>query len=153
MTKRIYFQTEETKTVKKKGYIEIDDSYTQVYDCLAKLSFKMKSISESQILFFFFTKATENGVILTDERIFKEYLAFSKANGGVEISRVTFTTAIKNLTDAQILVKLSRGQYQLNPFILWKSSKDDRIDNIESIMKITDKSEQSKYLIPNKLLK
>lgn len=153
MSKRIYFETFETKTVRKKGYVDVDDSYTQVYHCLFKLAFKMKSVVETQLLFYFCTKATNVGVFNTDDRSYKEFLKHSDANGGGTISRVTFTSAIKNLTENQILIKLARGQYQLNPFLLWKSSKEDRSEHIEEIMIIPDSVQKNKYLLPKHIAK
>lgn len=150
--KRIYFQTEEIKTVKKKGYVEVDDSYTQVYDCLFKLAFKMKSIVETQLLFYFCSKATEQGVFNTDDKSYKEFVKHAEINGGTSISKVTYFSAIKNLSENKIIVKLTKGQYQLNPMLLWKSTSSERIEHIEEIMSISDKKEKDKYTLNKNLL-
>ncbi len=150
--KRIYFQTEEIKTVKKKGYVEIDDSYTQVYDCLFKIAFKMKSIVETQLLFYFCSKATEQGVFYTDDKSYKEFVKHAELNGGASISKVTYFSAIKNLLDNKVIVKIAKGQYQLNPFLLWKASSSERLEHIEEIMLIPNNKEKEKYTLNKTLI-
>jgi hypothetical protein len=55
-SRRIYFQTEEITTVKKKGYIEIDEDFTQVYKSFNLIAPKIKSVWSWQLLFWIMAK-------------------------------------------------------------------------------------------------
>lgn len=138
--KRLYYETEtETRTVKKKGYIEVDDQYTQIYDSLSRLTFKMKSLTEVQLMFFFCINSNDHGIFSSNERSYLDFIRYTKANQGAEISKVTFFNSIKNLADNKIFIKLNRGQYQLNPFLIWRDSLNERTDAITLICESEDK--------------
>lgn len=125
--KRIYFNTKEIITRERKGYIEVEDNYTQIYDNLFNLSLKMKSPTDFSLLLFACKKANKTGMFITDESFYKSYIKESKNN----ITRQTFTNSIKNLNLAKIFIKISRGSYQLNPILIWK----DSVSNRENIIK------------------
>ena len=44
MSKRIYFNTEKTVTVIKKGYFELDEDFTQVYKSFSEIAFLLALI-------------------------------------------------------------------------------------------------------------
>ena len=93
--KRLYYETEtETRTVKKKGYIEVDDKYTQIYDSLSKLTFKMKSLTEVQLMFFFCINSNDQGIFSSNDRSYLDFIKYTKENQGTEISKVTFFNSI-----------------------------------------------------------
>ena len=131
--KKIYFQTEETVLTKKKGYIEVDDSYTQIYDNLSKLVFQMKSLVEVQLMFYLCTKATNEGYFYSNKLLFDNFRKFSTSHNGKEVTDMTLATAIKNLSDNKIIIKHAKGQYQLNPFLIWKDSISERENLISDL--------------------
>jgi hypothetical protein len=124
--KRLCFETEETKITRKKGYIEVDDNYTQIYDNLSKLTFKMKSLVEAQLMFYLCTKVSNEGYFYSNQLLYTNFKSFSKDAGGINITDRTIATAIKNLSENKIIIKHAKGQYQLNPFLIWKDSIADR---------------------------
>jgi hypothetical protein len=143
--KRVYYEVEKKiETISKKGYVEVDDNYTQMYDSLSKLSFKMKSLVENQFLFFACTHANDEGVFLSDERMFNRFNKYAEENGGKSVNRATFTRSIQNLTESKIFIKLNRGQYQLNPFLLWRDSVTERTNVLTTICESKDKE---KYML------
>ena len=132
--KRVYYEVEKKiETISKKGYVEVDDSYTQMYDNMARLTYNMKSLVEVQLMFFFCVESNSSGVFSTDDRMFEKFIKHSEKNGGKAITKMTFFTAIKNLTNNKIFIKLNRGQYQLNPFLIWRDSLTERTDTIATI--------------------
>lgn len=139
--KRYYFETEETKVTKKKGYIEIEENYTQVYDNLLKLTFNMKSITEIQLLFYLCTHSNDQGIFNNNQLLLENFNKESPST----ISRPTFYTALQNLCNNKIIIKLTKGQYQLNPLVIWRDSLSNREEHIIEILE--SDSIKPKYLL------
>jgi len=145
--KKIYFQTEETKITKKKGYIEVEDNYTQMYDNLSKLTFKMKSLVEIQLMFYLCTKSFNDGYFYSNQLLFNNFRKYTKVNDGKEVTDMTLATAIKNLSENKIIIKHAKGQYQLNPFLIWKDSLSEREELITDLYENDgDTITKTKYL-------
>lgn len=131
--KRIYYETEETKTTKKKGWMDIDMSYTQLYDCFNQISHKIKSGTSYEILFWVLANKTSesNGMDLSAET-HRQFCKHSEIKDpGSSISYRTFTRCIKELYDAGALTKIDRGHYYANPNMFWKDELSKRSDMLE----------------------
>jgi len=130
-TRKIYYQTEEVTTVKKKGYIEIDEDFTQVYKSFSIIAPMLKSVSSWQLLFWILSNASndQNGVFLTKV----EYDKFNKHlnRHGLNITSATFYRCIRDLVEAGCLNKSGSAHYYLNPNIFWSADKLSRIEFIQ----------------------
>lgn len=144
--KRIYFETEQVTTVKSKGYIEYDTNFTQLYHSFQRVATKFKSVSEMCILLYFCRTANSHGVVNTSESDYDKFIAEHTSLGGSSINRFSFSKSIKNMTDNKVLIKLSRGQYQLNPLLIWNDSINSREKIITEIGK-TETPIKTQYLI------
>ena len=60
---------------------------------------------------------------------------------------MTFQRCLLNLVNAKIVIKLSRGQYQLNPFVIWKNTLSEREEHITEILE--SDSIKPNYIIEN----
>lgn len=127
-SRRIYFQTEEITTVKKKGYIEIDEDFTQVYKSFNLIAPKIRSVWSWQLLFWIMANATteSNGVVLGNQAFEKFSKHLTKP-----ITSVTFYNCVKDLVDAGCLTKVGKGHYYLNPYIFWFADKASRVEFIQ----------------------
>jgi len=127
-TRRIYYQKEEVTTVKKKGYIEIDEDFTQVYKSFNLIAPKIRSVWSWQLLFWVMANATtdSNGVVLGGQSYEKFNTQLTKG-----ITSATFYSCVKDLVDAGCLTKVGKGHYYLNPYIFWNSDKTSRIEFIQ----------------------
>ena len=66
--------------------------------------------------------------------------------GGASVNRFTFSKAVKNMTDNKILVKVSKGIYQLNPLLIWNDSLQNRKEVITEIAQ-AEQPLRTQYLI------
>jgi len=148
--KRLYTETEEIKITRKKTYVDIDDSYTQMYDSIGKLVVRCKSLHEINLMFFASVNSNANGYFSSNEDFYNKFNTHLKTNGGKTISRVSFTTTISNLVNNKILVKFSRGQYQLNPLLIWRDEIGKRNEEVVQIMSYPVEEKQ-KFLIESNL--
>lgn len=131
MSKRIYFNTEKTVTVIKKGYFEIDEDFTQVYKSFVKIALKIDGGTSWKLLFYLLAEAnTMNGVIVSSKGHLK-FVSYLKNNGYDSISIATYYRCIEELCNAGALTKYSKGHYYLNPYIFWQSDKKSRIEFLQ----------------------
>jgi hypothetical protein len=143
---RIYFETEQTTITRSKGYIEYDTNFTQLYHSFQKVAAKFKSVSEMCILLHFCRVASSHGVITTSNRDYDIFIKEHLAMGGASVNRFTFSKAVKNMTDNKILVKVSKGIYQLNPLLIWNDSLQNRKEVITEIAQ-AEQPLRTQYLI------
>lgn len=129
MSKRIYFETTETKTVNKKGWIEIDTDFTQIYNCFSHISDKINSATSYKLLFWLLANETNNSNgICTNKAIFGKFNLYLGKNS---VSEKTFYNCIDELVQSGALTKVTKGQYYFNPYIFWKDDKSARVEFIE----------------------
>lgn len=152
MTKRIYFDKEEIKITKTKGYFELEEDYTQMYNSLFKLTGKMKSKVDFQLFTFLCSTASPQGMIYITHSFYELFNELNKENGAENITRTTFQNSVKNLTDSKILIKTGKGEYQLNPFYLWKDSIQKRKDITREIQQLPIE-EREKFLLDDPFIK
>lgn len=127
---RYYFKTEEKIVKQKQGYVEIEDNYTQIYDNVLALTLKLNSLLDIQILLYLSKNCNHKNVFnantMLHSRIQKEL--------DKKFSEKTFYSSLKALTDAKLIVKLTKGQYQINPLAVWRESQKDRAEIINAIL-------------------
>lgn len=130
MMSRYYFKTEEKITKQKQGYVEVEDNYTQIYDNVLSLTLKLNSLLDIQILLYLSKNCNQQNVFnansLMHQRIQREL--------DKTFTERTFYNSLKTLSDAKLIVKLTKGQYQINPFTVWRESQKDRSEIINAIL-------------------
>lgn len=144
-TKRYYFETEETHTTKKKGWIEIDMDYTQVYHCFNKIAPKINSATTFKLLHWLLAnKMNDSNGIDASTTSFNQFNNYLTAECGANcaITYRTFSRGITELKDAGALTKVGKGHYYANPNMFWTLGKEERVEllkleskdpNLESI--------------------
>jgi len=142
----MYFETKQVVTTRTKGYIEYETNFTQLYHSFQKVATKFKSVSEVCILLHYCREANNKGVITTNEKDYDKFICEHIQMGGNPINRINFSKAIRNMSDNKVLIKLSRGVYQLNPLLIWNDSVESRKEIIEDISK-TEDSIKVQYLL------
>jgi arginine repressor len=103
-------------------------------------------VSEIAILFHYCTNCDKGGFITTTEADYDSFIKEQVKLGGNSINRITFAKSIKNLTANKVLIKASRGVYQLNPLLIWNDTIEKRKEVIEEITH-SDVPTKTKYLI------
>jgi hypothetical protein len=128
--KRIYYDIEETRVTRKKGYIELDTDYTQIYNCFTAISPGIKSVTTFKLLFWLLANKTGemNGIdcSVNSYREFNEYLKQHCKEGACGIGYRTFTNCMVELKEAGALTRIGKGHYYANPNMFWKDDVDKR---------------------------
>ena len=147
--RRFYFETEETITKKKKGWIEIDMDFTQVYTCFSEIAAFINSPTSWKLLFWLLSSETnKSNVVNTSNEVHERFNKYLKQKcNHCEVAKRTFHDSIKELLEAGALTRIGKGAYYLNPHIFWKTDKKDRIKFIE------DETKDGRYVSMNPLSK
>lgn len=144
MPKRIYFETTEVITRNKKGYIEIDTDFTQVYHCFSEIAPLINSATSFKLMFWLLANEAGKYNGIRSNKIvyaaFNEYL-IKTTKGGV--TERTFHSCMDELVQAKALTKVTRGCYYFNPYIFWKDDVGER----QSF--ITDEAKERRFLSHN----
>jgi hypothetical protein len=129
--KRVYFETTETITKNRKGWLEIDTDFTQVYDCFSKIAVKLKSITSVKLLFWLLShEASKSNGINSGKAVYQRFSQYLKEEGAESVTERTFQACFEELRQVKALSRLSKGCYYLNPYIFWRDDKNKRIEYI-----------------------
>lgn len=132
MPKRLYFETTETITRKRKGWVEVDTDFTQVYSCFSQISAHINSATSWKLLFWLLASETgeKNGIVI--ERSVWERFGSYLADFDSSVSYRGFQKCIHELYKAGALTRYSRGRYYFNPHIFWKENINQREEFIKA---------------------
>ena len=128
---RFYFETTEvtTTTQNRKGSILIDNDFTQVYDCFSVISCKLRSIVSIKLLFWMLAEeANKSNGISSSKFVFDKFNVHLEKNGSDKIAKRTFQSALDELISAEILSKVGRGHYYINPHVFWRDEVKKRTE-------------------------
>ena len=128
MSKRLYYETTEVITRKKKGWIEVDTDFTQVYDCFKEISKNINSPTSWKLLFWLLSEeANKQNGFRTGKATYQRFNAYlSKDCKKCGISNATFYNSINELEKCKAITQFGRGFYYFSPYIFWKDEKTKR---------------------------
>ncbi|REG92145.1 hypothetical protein [Algoriphagus antarcticus] len=116
--------------------VKIDKSYSKLYSSgLVKLSM-MKGVQFT--LFMFLCEISKNdGLVWSEKHYYDEFKKWIKRGNNEPFPYTTSTIrkAYAELTKIELLIKLNRGAYRINPVHYWKGSGDhDRVAAVKSLL-------------------
>lgn len=146
MPKRIYFETTETTVKSKKGWVEIDTDFTQVYDCFGKIAAGLKSITSIKLLFWLLAnEVNKTNGFSSNSFVYEKFSKYLEQSGGGKITERTFFRCFDELEKAKAITKVGRGHWYFNPYVFWRDDKNERITFIQ------DEAKEKKILSHNPL--
>lgn len=128
--KRFYFKTQEKIITEKQGYVEFEENYTQIYDNVLTLTQHLNSLLDIQILLYLSKNSNKHNVFTTNEYLHNSI----QKELNKTFTKQTFYNSIKTLANAKLIVKLTKGQYQINPLTIWRESQKERDEIIGAII-------------------
>ncbi len=136
MPKRIYFETTETTVKNKKGYIEIDTDFTQVYDCFGKIAANLKSITSIKLLFWLLAhEVNKSNGFASSKTVYDKFVKYLENVGAEIVTERTFFRCFEELAEAKAITKVGRGHWYFNPYVFWRDEKNERIKFIQDEQK------------------
>ncbi len=130
--KKLFFEYDKTvtTTTKQKGYIEVDDSYTQLYDCFGAISPKITSATSFHLLFWLLANKMNSyngfssGHNMHED--FNKYLLSRCDSDNCGIAYRTFNNCMAELVSAGAIVKSGRGNYYASYDLFFRGPIKDR---------------------------
>lgn len=133
MSKKVYFNTTETVVRKRKGWVEVDTDFTQVYDCFSHVVMKIKSLTTIRLLFWLLSKEMGRGNAIHSGRIvYDRFVGDLEQQRGERVTLRGYTKCFKELVGLGLLTKTGRGYYYFNPRVFWRDGKESRKGFIEA---------------------
>lgn len=134
-TKRFFFEKEETKITKIKGYIDLEMDFTQLYKNVYKYIIHLEDKWACKYLFWLITRTNDYGYIDHSKSSIQLFL------DDIKTEDVKFVPSIKSVQDAMtelvkkgIVIKHSNSNYQLNSKIFWSGTLDSRLENVKHLI-------------------
>ena len=133
MVKRIYFDEETTVIKKRKGWIEIEMDFTQIYDCINDISPFINSPTSFKLMFYLLSnEAGKNNGIISSKDVYERFNKHQMSKVPEwKMTYRTFLNCMDELKNSKALTKVGRGHYYFNPHIAWKEDKNERLKFIQ----------------------
>jgi hypothetical protein len=138
--KRYYYSTEEKVTTTRKGYIEMEMDFTQVYDCFEEVADKIGSVTSMRLLLYLLKNMGDSNDIRIDTPLLRKYNDHRKSRNQEDIPLSTFHYCVKELTKAGALTRYAKGCYYLNPHFFWKDTPEKRREFLQ------DESNENRFV-------
>lgn len=123
----IYVQQEETFVRRRQTVIKVEASYVQLYKNIRAYTLALAPGSPIDMMLFFITRMSDNNGVQINKTVVEEY---SKSLPK-PITERTFYRTVKILIKNNVLVPLSRGEYKMNPAIVWQGDIGTRMEHIK----------------------
>ena len=134
-TKRFFFEKEETRITKIKGYIDLEMDFTQLYHNIFEYAISLEDKWSCKYLFWILTKANDYGYFSQSKVTIQNFLDDLKEK------QCKFIPSIKSIQDAMtelvkknIVIKHSNSHYQLNSKIFWNGTLDSRLEDVKHLI-------------------
>ena len=144
MPKKFFFETTETVTKNKKGYVLIDTDFTQVYDCFSNMAVSLKSATSMKLLFWLLAhEVNKNNGFSSSASVYEKFVKHLESKGGEGVTERTFFRCFDELENVKAITKVGRGHWYFNPHMFWRNEKNERIKFIQ------DETKEGRYISHN----
>lgn len=123
----IFVQQEETFVRRRQTVIKVEASYVQLYKNIRNYTLALSPGSPIDMMLFFITKMSDNNGVQVNKQVIAEYIASLPK----PITERTFFRTVKTLINHNVLLPLSRGEYKMNPAIVWQGDIGTRLEHIK----------------------
>lgn len=133
MTKRIYYEKEETHTSKIKGYIDVETDYIQLYKNFVKVSGKITSITTFKLLHWLLAERMSDNNGLQSGRLLEDFNQYLVESCGEDcaVHKATFHRCLEELIKIGAVNKIGRAHYFANPNLFWSDDVQARLDHLK----------------------
>ena len=132
--RRIFFETEEVVQKTKRGYVDLDMDYFQFYSAAFSQVASLSSSCSKDFILWVMSRVDDDNKFIYSQQMFRDFnqdLAnISKPKQYVES---TMKMALRELSDAGVIIRINRGEYRVNPRMFWTSETSERIKSIKAI--------------------
>lgn len=118
--KRIFYETEEVSTKTRRGHVELDNDYFRFYGNAFHYLASISSNCAKDFILWVMVRLDDNNEFTYSKDLFEQ---FSKDLTQIHVPKKyqqnTLDIGIKELIKNDIIIRLERGKYKVNPKLFW----------------------------------
>jgi hypothetical protein len=123
----LYVTSEETIVRKRQTIIKVEASYVQLYKNIRAYTLIMAPGSPTDLMLFLITRMNDNNGVHMNQMIIKEFISSLPK----PITERQFYRVLKVLIKNNVVIPIARGEYKLNPAIVWQGDIGTRMEHIK----------------------
>ena len=132
--KRIFYETEETVTRTKRGYIDMDVDYFQFYSTAFSYVASLSSICSKDFILWIIGRVDEKNEFKYNRNLFALFTKdLSELVKPKKYSESTMYIALMELVEHEILFRIEKGHYKVNPKLFWSVDLNKRIKAVKQL--------------------
>lgn len=132
--RRIFFETQEVVQRTKRGYVDLEMDYFQFYSAAFSHVASLSSSCSKDFILWVMGKVNEDNSFIYSQQMFKEFNQdLAKIQKPKQYVESTMKMALRELSDAGIITRLSRGEYRVSPKLFWTDEVSERVKSIKEI--------------------
>lgn len=122
----LYVSTEETIVRRRQVVVQVEQSYVQLYKNIRAYTLAMAPGSPVDLMLFLITKMNENNGMHINREVKTEFIKSLPK----PITERSFYRLVKLLIKSNVLIPVTRGEYKMNPAIVWQGDVGTRMEHI-----------------------
>lgn len=148
-TKRIFYETEEIVKRTKRGYIDMDVDYFQFYSAAFAYIASLSSTCAKDFILWVMARVDENNEFKYNKNLFSKFTQdLQNLSKPKEYAESTMYIALMELVENDILIRIEKGHYKVNPHLFWSVDISKRVKAVKQIEELKASSEQKVLGIP-----
>jgi hypothetical protein len=130
--KRIFFETQEVIKKTKRGYIDLEMDYFQFYAAAFSHVASLSSNCSKDFILWVMARVDENNKFTYSKDLYREFNAdLQRISKPKVYAESTMNMALRELSEAGIIFRASRGEYTVNPKLFWSEEVSQRVKSIQ----------------------
>ena len=130
--KRVFFETEEIIHKTKRGYIDLDTDYFQFYNIAFHYLASLSNNCAKDFILWVMSRVDDNNEFTFGKSMYVSFsLDLTKIMKPKTYTENTLHVSLRELVDNDILVRMGRGKYKVNPRLFWSDDTSKRITEIK----------------------
>lgn len=131
---KIYLLDEEKTIRRRRVAMQIDADFVQMYEGIAKYSAKLTSPWSFKYMFWLVTHMGKENTVDCSAKTMREFIeAMREAGGEVPVLR-TIRRSLDELVQENVVIRLNRGSYKINPVIFWSNEIGLRLEHTSRLL-------------------
>lgn len=130
--KRIFFETQEVIKKTKRGYIDLEMDYFQFYAAAFSHVASLSSNCSKDFILWVMARVDENNRFSYNKDLYREFNEdLKRISRPKQYAESTMNMALRELSEAGIIFRASRGEYTVNPKLFWSEEVSQRVKSIQ----------------------
>lgn len=133
-TKKVYLLDEEKTIRRRRVAMELDADFVQVYQGIAKYTARLTSPWSFKYMLWLVTRMERDNRVDCSARTMREFMEGMRVMGNEIPTLRTIRRSLDELVKENVVIKLSRASYKINPVVFWSNEIGLRLDHAAKLI-------------------